>query len=104
MSDMVLKITDRQGNIHELSFPKQDDLYLLDFIEKNNIEIEGDCGGICECAGCHVYVTNTESTEVDFIEEMMIEELPNKKETSRLSCQIKLNESCQGMEVQIAPK
>jgi ferredoxin, 2Fe-2S len=64
--------------------------------------IEGDCGGACACATCHVYV------EPDWLDRL---EPPSQLETnmlkmatepnaqSRLSCQIKLSPKLEGLTV-----
>lgn len=64
--------------------------------------IEGDCGGACSCATCHVYVEadwlsrlETQSaTEAD-----MIEFAVDARENSRLSCQITIEDSLAGLVV-----
>ena len=62
--------------------------------------IQGDCGGACSCATCHAFVDeqwvsalpkmeDTESDMLDFASE--------RQENSRLTCQITLDESMDGM-------
>lgn len=75
---------------------------------KNNIPgIDGDCGGACACATCHVYVDEAwlgrlEKPNQD--ENMMLDEAFEVRDNSRLSCQIKYTESLDGLEVTLAPE
>jgi len=64
--------------------------------------IDADCGGACSCATCHVYV-NEEWLEklepIDAMEEAMLSLSSDRKENSRLSCQIKVSEELDGLVV-----
>src|ERR1700730_5261331 len=58
------------------------------------------CGGGCACGTCHVYVDDawTERTEVAGPMEMEVLELvPERRPTSRLSCQIKVTPRLDGL-------
>jgi 2Fe-2S ferredoxin len=64
--------------------------------------IDGDCGGACACATCHVYVgepwrhlTGVASQD----EKEMLECAIDLKEDSRLGCQITLTEGLNGLVV-----
>ncbi|MBV1873866.1 MAG: 2Fe-2S iron-sulfur cluster binding domain-containing protein [Gammaproteobacteria bacterium] len=66
--------------------------------------IDADCGGECNCATCHVYVDETWMPKVgpaSDAEEAMIGLNPDRRETSRLSCQIKLTEELDGLVVRM---
>ncbi|SEH58103.1 ferredoxin, 2Fe-2S [Mycolicibacterium rutilum] len=68
--------------------------------------IVGECGGNCSCATCHVYVDGEFAAEVGGPEEMEDELLElgaaaERRETSRLSCQITMIESLDGLIVHI---
>jgi 2Fe-2S ferredoxin len=60
------------------------------------------CGGSCACATCHVYV---EADWVDRLPPPEIDELDmldtahDRKESSRLSCQLKVTEQIDGLTV-----
>ncbi len=62
--------------------------------------IDGDCGGVCACATCHVYVDREwlaatgERTET---ETDMLELAADVEENSRLACQIKVSEGLDGL-------
>lgn len=64
--------------------------------------IEGDCGGMCACGTCHVYVPEDYralSGEPDELEQAMLEFAFDVDERSRLSCQIPVTEEMDGMRV-----
>lgn len=67
--------------------------------------IDGDCGGVCSCATCHVYVApeHFEKTgAANEIETDMLELNDYVNEYSRLCCQIEINESLDGVIMQVA--
>jgi 2Fe-2S ferredoxin len=62
--------------------------------------IAGDCGGACACATCHVYVENGWMEKIppmDELERDMLDFAFDVKENSRLSCQIKIDDSMEGL-------
>ena len=76
---------------------------------RNNVRgIDAECGGCLSCATCHVYVEKEwlsklpapEADEDDMLGFVAAEKQPN----SRLSCQIKLDDSLSGIVVRIPPK
>jgi 2Fe-2S ferredoxin len=76
---------------------------------KNGIDgIIAECGGVCMCSTCHVYVDEkffgklpaAQDTE-EAVLEISAEE---RKPTSRLSCQIKVTEDLDGLIVRLPEK
>ena len=64
--------------------------------------IEGDCGGACACATCHVYVDESWVGKLPPMEELerdMLDFAFDVKENSRLSCQIKVDDTLDGLVV-----
>ncbi|MGU3436447.1 2Fe-2S iron-sulfur cluster-binding protein [Actinomycetes bacterium M1A6_2h] len=69
--------------------------------------IVGECGGEMSCATCHVYVespwydrlTPASGDELDLLE--FVDGF--RPEASRLSCQIKMADELDGMEMTVAP-
>lgn len=66
-------------------------------------EIESDCGGVCTCAACHVYVdpgwvdrTGTASK----VENGLLSLQETRQPNSRLSCQITITEALDGLVIQ----
>lgn len=66
--------------------------------------IDGDCGGACACATCHVYVDedwlDAVGTPSD-IEEDMLDFAYDVRPNSRLSCQIRMGNDLDGLVVQV---
>lgn len=75
---------------------------------KNSVPgIEAECGGACACATCHVYVADewqaiTGKPEV--MEEDMLDFAWEGKDSSRLSCQIKVTDEMDGLVVTVPEK
>lgn len=65
------------------------DQSLLEVALKNNIELHHNCGGVCACSTCHLYINSGE----DFVEELsdkeedFIDRAVNPRLNSRLGCQ-----------------
>src|SRR5262245_57628346 len=73
---------------------------------KNSINgILGECGGVCMCATCHVYVHNGYFSRLPPIQDMeeAVLEVTNAErlESSRLSCQLRMTEDLDGLTVHI---
>jgi len=66
--------------------------------------IDGDCGGVCACATCHVYIDSKwaaftgERTET---ETDMLELAADVDASSRLACQIPVTDSLDGLVVRM---
>jgi 2Fe-2S ferredoxin len=74
----------------------------------NNVRgLIAECGGACSCATCHVYVDEAWVDKVSKKgdeEEGMLDAVVELRPNSRLSCQIKVNESLDGLVVHMPPK
>jgi 2Fe-2S ferredoxin len=75
---------------------------------QNGIDgIDAICGGACSCSTCHVYVLEEWATLVGppgELENELLEMVPWRKENSRLSCQIEMNEDLDGLTVILPSK
>lgn len=62
---------------------------ILETALKNDIELHHNCGGVCACSTCHVYVEQGDNfvEELTDREEDYIDRAVNPRLTSRLSCQ-----------------
>lgn len=71
----------------------------------NNIRgIVADCGGSCSCATCHVYIDEKwldKVSEKSEMEEILLEEVCDPQDNSRLSCQIEINDALEGMVIRV---
>ncbi len=66
--------------------------------------IEGDCGGLCACATCHVYVPAAWAERCgtpDELETNILDFAFDVQPTSRLSCQIEISQALDGLVVQL---
>lgn len=72
----------------------EDDQSLLEVALKHNIELHHNCGGVCACSTCHLYVEKGEEhlEELSDKEEDFIDRAVNPKLNSRLGCQCVLQE------------
>jgi len=74
---------------------------LMQAAVRNNIPgIEAECGGSCICATCHVYCDENDRAKVGNVslqeDEMLEQTAAERRNTSRLSCQIKLTPTIDG--------
>ncbi len=75
---------------------------------KNSVPgIEAECGGACSCATCHVYVDDEwreKTGQPDEMEEDMLDFAFDVRDSSRLSCQIKVSDELDGLVVHVPEK
>lgn len=69
-------------------------LSLLEVALMNNIELHHNCGGVCACSTCHLYVNKGDECleEISDKEEDFIDRAVNPRLNSRLGCQCVLLE------------
>jgi 2Fe-2S ferredoxin len=67
---------------------------ILEVALDNNIQLNHNCGGVCGCSTCHVYVEQGEDLlpEMSDREEEYVDRARNPKFNSRLACQCKLED------------
>jgi 2Fe-2S ferredoxin len=68
--------------------------------------IEAECGGACSCATCHVYVDPAWTARLPAMEDLedaMLDSANERRENSRLSCQIPVTEELEGLTVTVVP-
>ena len=82
MSDITLKITDREGNLFEIEAPTDMNMTLMEVIRAYSIAEDGEIGAE---------------------EEAMLFEASHTKKNSRLGCQLPITEQLNGLEVELAP-
>lgn len=71
---------------------------ILEVAEENNIELHHNCGMVCACSTCHLYLEKGEEhvAELSDKEEDFIDRARNPKLVSRLGCQCVLNDNGKG--------
>lgn len=74
------------------------DQSILEVALKNNIELHHNCGGVCACSTCHIYVEKGDDflPEITDKEEDFIDRAVNPRLNSRLGCQCILEEGNSG--------
>jgi 2Fe-2S ferredoxin len=106
--DIIIKITDRNGVLHEVQAPTDMNLNVMELIRMYELAEEGTvgvCGGMAMCASCQCYVLNDVlKSERNDDEEAMLLDAYHVKSNSRLGCQIPITEEIGGLELEIAPE
>jgi 2Fe-2S ferredoxin len=96
-----IKYVEHNGKEHVVDV--KNGLSVMEGAVKNMIPgIDADCGGACACATCHVYVDEAYLAKLDPMQEMektMLDFAEKVKSNSRLSCQIKVSDSLDGLTV-----
>lgn len=91
--DKTIELEGDSGSVMELA------------VENNVNGIDGDCGGVCSCATCHVHVRPEDmhkTGSASEIETDMLELDDNADAYSRLSCQIPISEAIDGVVLRVA--
>ena len=108
MSDISIKITDRNGTLHEIQAPTDMAMNIMEVVRSYELAEEGTigvCGGMAMCASCQCYVnSNHELPEMSPDEDLMLAEAFHVKDNSRLGCQVHINEALNGLEIELAPE
>jgi 2Fe-2S ferredoxin len=76
---------------------------ILEIAEDNGVHLNHNCGGVCACSTCHVYIEAGEDylEEISDKEEDFIDRAINPRLESRLGCQCVILEEEAVIEVQI---
>lgn len=97
------KITYVDSSGTERTVEGKNGMTVMETAIKHNVPgIDADCGGACACATCHVYVDAAFADKVgkpSAMEQSMLDFAENVKESSRLSCQIKIRDDLDGLKV-----
>lgn len=76
---------------------------ILEVTEENDIHLNHNCGGVCACSTCHIYVHKGEDAleEISDKEEDFIDRAINPQLESRLACQCVILEDDVDLEIEI---
>lgn len=76
---------------------------ILEIAEENDVHLNHNCGGVCACSTCHVYVHVGEDQleEISDKEEDFIDRAINPRLESRLGCQCVVLEDDAVIEIEI---
>ncbi len=99
-----IKVTDRDGDERIIQAPTDMSFNLMEALKANELPVEGTCGGMALCASCHCYIKSDHDTgEPSEDEEDMLDQAFFVEDNSRLTCQIKITEDLEGLEIELAP-
>ncbi|WP_026898765.1 2Fe-2S iron-sulfur cluster-binding protein [Daejeonella oryzae] len=92
-------VEDRDGEQKQVEVPEEISLSLMEVLKASDYNILATCGGMALCATCHVQVLRgLEDLPHAGDEEMdMLDTLPDAGFDSRLACQIRIDETLNGM-------
>ncbi|MGI9229566.1 MAG: 2Fe-2S iron-sulfur cluster-binding protein [Gammaproteobacteria bacterium] len=99
-----VRYTDTNSNKHEVELDVGYTLMEGAF----NHQLPGmvaECGGACACGTCHCYIAEnwlTKLPPIEDLEDATLYSVPNKRNNSRLTCQIRMTEDLDGIELEIA--
>lgn len=102
-----ISVTDLSGQTSEID--AEVGLSLMESIRNNDFDdLAAICGGCCSCCTCHVYVEEDRFTDLPDVtedEQYLLEDSEAFKEgSSRLSCQVEVDDNMAGLKVIIAPE
>lgn len=89
MNIFKLKVNFEEASKSSIELPIAEGESVLDVCLDNGIELQHNCGGVCGCSTCHVYVNSDMDNiqEISDKEEDFIDRAINPRINSRLGCQ-----------------
>jgi len=96
---------EQNGTRHEIE--AENGLTVMEAAVKNMVPgIDADCGGACACATCHAYIDDAwldKLPDMDDMEDGMLDATASeRKQNSRLTCQIEVCSALDGLVVHVA--
>lgn len=103
MELVTVHVIDFDGSKKPMEIPTGINLSLMEALKASGYDIQATCGGMALCATCHVNVLSSQGSvpEAGDAELEMLDSLPVLKAGSRLSCQMRIDEDLDGMEIQL---
>jgi 2Fe-2S ferredoxin len=96
--------TDVKGVKHELDI-KTGYTVMEGAIDNDVPGIVAECGGACACATCHAYIDQewlSKLPDMDDMEDAMLDSAYERRDNSRLTCQIEVTDALDGLAVTCA--
>lgn len=89
MNIYKVKINFEEKDKQPVELPITEGESVLDVCLDNGIELQHNCGGVCGCSTCHIYVNKGMDNlqEISEKEEDFIDRAVNPRISSRLGCQ-----------------
>ena len=104
MTTVLLKTRDGKAQSVEVHSGSS----LMEALRKRGFdEIRAVCGGCAACGTCHVYVDELSEVSLQPMcgdENDMLANSTFRRASSRLSCQIQVDESLHGLQITVAPE
>lgn len=99
----IIKFTFEDKNITPIRVETEADKSILEVTEDHNIHLNHNCGGVCACSTCHIYVISGEDflEEISDKEEDFIDRAINPRIESRLACQCIILDDSAVVEIEI---
>ena len=99
----TVKFTFEDQTIQPVIVSAAADTSILEVTEEHDIHLNHNCGGVCACSTCHVYILKGEESleEISDKEEDFIDRAINPRLESRLACQCIILEDDAVIEVKI---
>ena len=98
-----VKFIDAEENVTEIDIEPGENVMSLAL--DNMVDgVLGECGGAMACATCHCYIDKEQQEHFEpasMMEEAMLEMVPDRRENSRLSCQLELTEETPDIEIHL---
>ena len=101
-----ITVTDRDGGVHRVN--AREGVSLMETLRELEYGVAAICGGMCSCATSHVYVAEPwlgRLPPMQGDEKEILQELESfRPRESRLSCQVPVEATLAGLEVEVAPE
>ena len=100
----VVKFTFEDKSLKDVVVENAEEGYsILEIAEDNDVHLNHNCGGVCACSTCHVYVLKGEDDleEISDKEEDFIDRAINPRLESRLGCQAVILDQNTEIEIEI---
>lgn len=100
-----ISVTDLDGQVHEIQADVGDSL--MEVLHDYEWGTPAICGGLCSCGTCHVYLAEgwlDKFPQVESDEQDLLDVFTTTKNNSRLSCQLYLTASHDGLQLTIVPE
>ena len=97
-------VKDLDGQVHEIQGREGDSL--MEVLREYEWGVAAICGGLCSCGTCHVYLDEQwldKFQQRDPEEQDLLDVFESAESNSRLSCQMQLQASHDGLKLSIAP-
>jgi len=103
----VINAVDRDGSEHQLQGRER--ASFMEILKHAGLSVEALCSGCCQCATCHMYVDETWLAKLPPQSDFEAATLEGEAEellrpNSRLGCQVRWEESLDGIYVTVAPE